>query len=893
MFSTIDRRDPWAEVARCSMKYLLTGKVGVAGPATIRGTESAVWGDNPVLATSLLVIFTALSVSLAPGMGPIGGADIESAPSSTTSASTGDGSDVASGTEPSIDEMNAAGNHSLGSSVRASDMVGPSPTKRNSINALAASFPPGIPGMDVSAWQSNVNWAQAWADGGRFAYVKATEGLSYVSGQFAQQYNGSAAVGMVRGAYHFANPTKSSGAAQANYFVDNGGSWSADGKTLPPLLDIEYNPYVASDHTDTCYGLSQAQMVAWIGDFSNTVISRTGRAPAIYSTTNWWIQCTGNSPAFSKNPLFIARYPANIASGAGSLPAGWASYNFWQYSNAGVFPGDQDVFNGDLPALYDLARGTAVPMRAPVVGAGDLNRDGRPDLIARRTDGTLWFYPGTAGGRSYSGVEISARWAPYDAVIAPGDLNGDGNPDLLGRKPDGTLWFFAGTGSVTGLDSGFAQAVQIDFGWQVFQEIIAAGDVNGDGKPDLLGRTPGGELRFYAGTGSVGQGNTGFHIGVPIGSGWNIFSQVVGIGDLNRNGTDDLLAMRPDGSAWFYDGTNSLDYVGANRIESPGLGSSDILVAPGDTDGDGFPDLMTKTPAGVLAVLTGASVTQPGYGSGLPIGHGWQVFRNVTTVGDMNQDGTPDMVGVPADGSLWFYPGGGRGPAGFSPYSTGVAVGKSGWSVFSKLIGGSDVDGDGLPDLLAVRNDGSLWIYKGVNSPNRFSGGSEIGLNGWTAFSTLTSGDFNGDGRSDLLGTRADGTLWMYPGNGSAIPFTQSYKVGTGWNIYDSIVASRATPGDSTFDILARLKDGTLMLYPGLGTMGSTSEGYSSPTLVGSGWSMFTSFGAAIDGSTGHAGDLIGVNRGDGDLLAYSITQKVAPVLSRAVSIGAGWNTFG
>jgi GH25 family lysozyme M1 (1,4-beta-N-acetylmuramidase) len=47
----------------------------------------------------------------------------------------------------------------------------------------------------------------------------------------------------VRGAYHFGLPDRASGAAQAEFFVANGGRWTNDGKTLPPVLDIEYNPY--------------------------------------------------------------------------------------------------------------------------------------------------------------------------------------------------------------------------------------------------------------------------------------------------------------------------------------------------------------------------------------------------------------------------------------------------------------------------------------------------------------------------------------------------------------------------------------------------------------------------------------------------------------------------
>ena len=136
-------------------------------------------------------------------------------------------------------------------------------------------------GLDVSSYQGNVNWSTVAANGGRFAYIKATEGTGYTNGYFAQQYNGSYNAGLIRGAYHFALPNASSGATQANYFVSHGGGWSRDGKTLPPALDIEYNPYGA-----TCYGLSQSAMTAWIHDFSNTVLSRTGRYPTIYTTTD-------------------------------------------------------------------------------------------------------------------------------------------------------------------------------------------------------------------------------------------------------------------------------------------------------------------------------------------------------------------------------------------------------------------------------------------------------------------------------------------------------------------------------------------------------------------------------------------------------------------------------
>ncbi|BAJ26932.1 MULTISPECIES: lysozyme [Kitasatospora] len=216
-------------------------------------------------------------------------------------------------------------------------------------SAFAALAVTQTKGMDVSGYQGNVAWSTAYANGGRFAYVKATEGTGYTNPYFAQQYNGSYSVGMIRGAYHFALPNASSGATQAAYFVAHGGGWSKDGKTLPPALDIEYNPYGA-----TCYGLSQAGMVSWIRDFSNTVHTKTGRYPTIYTTTDWWNTCTGGNASFgATNPLWIARYSTSV----GTLPAGWAYQTIWQYSDSGTLPGDQNYFNGALDRVQALANG--------------------------------------------------------------------------------------------------------------------------------------------------------------------------------------------------------------------------------------------------------------------------------------------------------------------------------------------------------------------------------------------------------------------------------------------------------------------------------------------------------------------------------------------------------
>lgn len=213
--------------------------------------------------------------------------------------------------------------------------------------AHAAAKPAGI---DVSGWQGDVDWKQWWGKGKRFAMVKATQATNYKNPHFAQQYNGSYKVGMIRGAYHFAEPNKSSGKAQAEYFVRNGGGWTGDGKTLPGALDIEYNPY-----GEVCFGMRGAAMVRWIKDFTSTYKKLTGRDAIIYTAKNWWDPCTGSSKAFGDtNPLWVARY----AKAPGDLPAGWKSHTFWQFTSE---PLDQNEFNGSMDRLKVLARGSDTP----------------------------------------------------------------------------------------------------------------------------------------------------------------------------------------------------------------------------------------------------------------------------------------------------------------------------------------------------------------------------------------------------------------------------------------------------------------------------------------------------------------------------------------------------
>jgi GH25 family lysozyme M1 (1,4-beta-N-acetylmuramidase) len=203
-------------------------------------------------------------------------------------------------------------------------------------------------GIDISAYQGDIDWSDVCPYVG-FVYAKATEGTYYTNPDFYNQYEGPYDCGVIRGAYHFANPANSEGNTQADYFVDNGGGWSGDGLTLPGALDIEYNPYGSE-----CYDLTQSQMQSWLWDFVDEYAYREGIYPVIYTTTDWWSTCTGNYGGFGDyDPLWIANYSA---SNGGPLPNGWGFYTFWQYADSGSLPGDQDVFNGAYDRLQVLAK---------------------------------------------------------------------------------------------------------------------------------------------------------------------------------------------------------------------------------------------------------------------------------------------------------------------------------------------------------------------------------------------------------------------------------------------------------------------------------------------------------------------------------------------------------
>ncbi|WP_461145605.1 GH25 family lysozyme [Salinifilum aidingensis] len=210
---------------------------------------------------------------------------------------------------------------------------------------------PPVEGIDVSNHNGSIDWKQVAGSGKKFTFVLATDGTSFTSPTYSQQYHGAKDAGMIAGAYHFARPGSSGPEEQANRFLDVA-DYQQDGKSLPPVLDLEVDP-----NSGGCYGKSVDQMHQWVDGFNNTVKERTGEKPIIYANPSFWQQCMGGTDSYNDHPLWLAAYEVDQPS----VPAGFDNWDFWQYTDEGAVPGisgntDINLFREGQARLEQLAR---------------------------------------------------------------------------------------------------------------------------------------------------------------------------------------------------------------------------------------------------------------------------------------------------------------------------------------------------------------------------------------------------------------------------------------------------------------------------------------------------------------------------------------------------------
>jgi lysozyme len=208
-----------------------------------------------------------------------------------------------------------------------------------------------IPGVDVSEYQGQPDWAAVHNAGYAWAYIKATEGIGYVSKELDGQLQGARGAGLVTGLYHFARPdTGNTPQQDAQDFAAQLARLGASGPgNLPPCLDFEKT---ASDPA------------AWIKGFIDAIRQQTGRQEVMVYASASSFEDTLNPSAWVDPAvwLWVAHY---------GPPAGQPGYHtdrvvMHQYADNGQVPGiggqsDLDVSMVDLPVLTGAAAPTPPP----------------------------------------------------------------------------------------------------------------------------------------------------------------------------------------------------------------------------------------------------------------------------------------------------------------------------------------------------------------------------------------------------------------------------------------------------------------------------------------------------------------------------------------------------
>ncbi len=200
-------------------------------------------------------------------------------------------------------------------------------------------------GIDVSHHEGNIDWKAVRAAGCNFTFIKATEGLDFRDPRFVANWQDARAAGLVRGAYHYFQPSMDP-AQQAAFFVKTVGAW--DPTDIAPALDVEI-----SDQDSASLALSDAEWTNRTATCLLEIKRLSGRVPIIYLTA-WGADVWKSKIARTTAPDWASNYLLWVSSYPAAKPEilkGWSAWTFWQYDTHGSVNGiaghvDLDRFNG-------------------------------------------------------------------------------------------------------------------------------------------------------------------------------------------------------------------------------------------------------------------------------------------------------------------------------------------------------------------------------------------------------------------------------------------------------------------------------------------------------------------------------------------------------------------
>ena len=419
----------------------------------------------------------------------------------------------------------------------------------------------------------------------------------------------------------------------------------------------------------------------------------------------------------------------------------------------------------------------------------DLDADDDLDLLVGTKDGSLRWFTNTGTSTTPAFTELSGVENPLDKVnvgshSAPAliDLDRDGDLDLVMGEHDGSLRYFENTGSPAAPE--YTERTQTRDLWRGTNKrgSLALFDLDADGDLDLCMGSLDGTLSYFENTGSPAQARYVERLdtanpwrSIDVGSN----SKPV-LADFNDDGHPDLLMGSESGSLAYYqnNGDSRFEPVAEHPFTQIEVAKNSTPAAV-DIDGDRDLDLFVGADDGSVRFYENiGTLTRPlftprvGFANPLFAARVDQGSQPVFT--DVDNDGDFDAFVTSTEGGIYFYENTGfftealfvgRLPSNVSFYQRGAVGG---------VLAFADIDNDGDMDAFAGR-PGGIGFY--LNSSNITMDsvlserkGSSNPLSGIDvgAYSVLTFGDLDNDGKLDILTGAADGKVQYYQNTGTS-----------------------------------------------------------------------------------------------------------------------------
>ena len=282
--------------------------------------------------------------------------------------------------------------------------------------------------------------------------------------------------------------------------------------------------------------------------------------------------------------------------------------------------------------------------------------------------------------------------------------------------------------------------------------VATAGDLDGDSKSDLVVWRPG------SGTWLTLTSTTAYAPSSARSTQWG--NQAAGdvpfLGDIDGDGIRDLILWRASTGTWFWL-TSSTNYAyssaGSQQWGNQSLGDVPLI---GDMDGDGKSDLIVwRASTGTWFWLT--SSTGYAYASAGSAQWGNPALGDVPIAADIDGDGLGDLVVWRGSTGTWFW----------LTAATGFAPSSAGSKQFGNLSLGDvpitgDIDGDGLADLIVWRASAGRWFWLTSSTGYAYASTGSAQWGNDAAGDRPLLGDFDGDGKADLIVWRASTGMWFW-----------------------------------------------------------------------------------------------------------------------------------